>query len=74
MRMKRAANVSIDSALLDQAKDLGISLSRTLEETLRIRIADAKGALWRRENARAIEAHNERIARKGMFSDRLRRF
>jgi len=31
----------------------------------------AAGERWRRSNAKAIEAHNERVAKKGMFSDRL---
>ena len=74
MRMKRAANVSIDSRLLEQARELDINLSRSLEDALRERIAQAAGERWRRTNAKAIEAHNERVAKKGMFSDRLRRF
>ena len=72
--MKRATNVSIDSGLLEQAKGLGINLSRSLEDILRARIAEARAVRWREENARAIAAHNDRVAKKGMFSDRLRRF
>ena len=74
MRMKRATNVSIDARLLEQARELDINLSKSLEAALRQRIAQAAGERWRRANAKAIEAHNERVARKGMFSDRLRRF
>lgn len=74
MRMKRATNVSVDARLLEQARELKINLSQTLEDTLRARIAEAHGQRWRQANAKAIEAHNERIAKKGMFSDRLRRF
>lgn len=74
MRMKRAANVSIDARLLEEARQLKINLSKSLEEALRLRIAQANGERWRQANAKAIEAHNERLARSGMFSDRLRRF
>ena len=74
MRMKRAANVSVDAGLLHEAKQLGVNLSRALEDSLRQRIAEAKRAQWLKENADAIAEHNERVARKGTFSDRLRRF
>ena len=72
--MKRATNVSIDARLLAQARELDINLSKSLEDALRERIARAAGERWRRATAKAIEAHNERVAKKGMFSDRLRRF
>jgi antitoxin CcdA len=74
MRMKRATNVSVDARLLAQARELDINLSKSLEDALRERIALAAGERWRRANAKAIEAHNERVAKKGLFSDRLRRF
>ena len=48
MRMKRAANLPENDALLDEAKALGVNLSRAL--------------------------HNRRVAKRGVFSDRLRRF
>ena len=74
MRMKRAANLTIDATLLDEARELGVNLSRVLEESLRARLAEEKRARWLRENAEAIAAHNQRVERKGAFSDRLRRF
>ena len=74
MRMKRAANVTVDALLLDEAKRLGVNLSRVLEESLRERIAQARQAKWLQENADAIEEYNAHIERHGMFSDKLRRF
>jgi antitoxin CcdA len=74
MRMKRAANLSVDAALLDEARRLGVNLSRVMEEALRAEVAAARAARWLEENAQAIEAYSERVARKGVFSDRLRRF
>ena len=72
--MKRATNLTIDVELLDEAKALGVNLSRVLEEGLRERVAEAKRARWLEENAEAIAEHNERVAKHGVFSDRLRRF
>jgi antitoxin CcdA len=74
MRMKRPANLSIDAELLEEAKALGVNLSRVLEEGLRERVAQARAARWREENADAIAEYNQRVAKKGVFSDRLRRF
>ena len=74
MRMKRSANLTIDAALLQEARTLGVNLSRVLEESLRERIAEAKRARWLEENADAIEQHNTRVSSRGVFSDRLRRF
>lgn len=72
--MKRPANLTIDAQLLEEAKALGVNLSRLLEESLRERVAQARRARWLEENAGAIDEHNERVAKRGMFGDRLRRF
>jgi antitoxin CcdA len=74
MRMKRPTNLTIDAELLDEAKALGINLSSVLEQGLRERVAKAKRERWLEENADAIAEHNERVAGRGVFSDRLRRF
>lgn len=74
MRIKRATNVTVDAALLDEAKRLRVDLSQVLEESLRERIAQARQAKWLKENADAIEEYNAHIERHGMFSDKLRRF
>lgn len=74
MRMKRPANLTIDAQLLEEAKALGVNLSRVLEESLREHVAEARRARWLEQNADAIAEHNERVAKKGVFSDRLRRF
>lgn len=56
--MKRAANLSIDADLLDEAKTLQIDLSQTLEAGLRRELADRRAAQWRAENAGAIADYN----------------
>lgn len=74
MRMKRSANLSVDAALLEEARRLGVNLSRALEETLRERVAEARRQRWLEENRRAIAEYNERVGKRGVFSDGLRRF
>jgi antitoxin CcdA len=71
---KKAANLSINSELLQQAKELGINLSQSLEETLADKVARRKEELWLEENREAIEDYNRTIEQRGVFSHGLRRF
>ncbi|HRO26842.1 MAG TPA: type II toxin-antitoxin system CcdA family antitoxin [Luteimonas sp.] len=71
---KRAANVSINQGLLDEAKALEINLSATLEKALEQEVRARKREKWLEENREAIEAYNRRIARDGLASDHVRAF
>jgi len=71
---KKATNVSINVDLLQQAKALGINLSRTLEERLAELVRERQRQIWLRENSEAIDAYNSRVAQDGVFSDGRRRF
>lgn len=78
----KAAGVS-----LDDAAELGLKMALAEAEKGSIgivashlrQIADPAGAeerarKWAEENAEAIKAHNERIARRGVFGGDLRRW
>jgi antitoxin CcdA len=71
---KRAANVSVNKELLQEAKDLGINLSATLEQALVEKIRDRRRAQWIADNAEAIDAYNEDVRKNGVFSDGRRLF
>jgi antitoxin CcdA len=71
---KRAANLSVNAELLDQAKALEINLSATFERALDEAVRTRKRELWLAENREAIAAYNEYVARNGVFSDGLRSF
>jgi antitoxin CcdA len=71
---RKAANLSINSDLLGQAKEKGINLSKVLEQRLVELLVEEKRRAWREENRSAIEAYNFRIEEDGVFSDGLRRF
>ncbi len=71
---RRPYNVTLDPLLVAEARALGVPLSATLEEALRVRTAEARAKKWRADNAAAIVDYNERIAQDGVFSDGLRRF
>jgi antitoxin CcdA len=71
---KKSVNLSINSDLLQKAKDYNINLSRALEQRIVEMLLEEKRREWREENRDAIEAYNRRIATGGVFSDSLRRF
>ncbi|MEX1196391.1 MAG: type II toxin-antitoxin system CcdA family antitoxin [Pseudohongiellaceae bacterium] len=71
---KKPTNVSINSDLLSQARNLKINLSATLEQALTEQLREQRRALWRQENASAIQAYNEHVEEHGTFSDSVRKF
>lgn len=71
---KKSTNLSINSELLRQARELKINLSQLLESSLIELLREEKGASWREDNREAIEEYNRRVAAGGVFSDGLRRF
>ena len=64
---RRAVNLTVDSALLEEARALDIPLSATLESALRQRVRAERQRRWLEENKGSIEDYNERVAREGTF-------
>ena len=71
---KKSANLSINADLLQQAKQLNINLSQTLEQHLAEIVRQAQRSQWLVENKSALDEYNRRIEKHGTFSDGLRRF
>lgn len=70
---KRAANLSINGDLLDEAKALDINLSATLEQALTEAVRARKREQWLAENREAIEGYNAWVAENGVFSPMFRK-
>ncbi|ABQ25456.1 Post-segregation antitoxin CcdA [Geotalea uraniireducens Rf4] len=71
---KKPTNLTINSDLLQKAREHHINLSQTLELRLAELIREEKRRQWLEENREAIEVYNRRIEADGVFSDGLRRF
>ena len=71
---KRPSNLSIYSDLLTEARKYKINLSGLLEQALVEKLTEKKRAEWREKNRAALEAYNQRIEKRGVFSDGLRNF
>ena len=71
---KRAINLSLNSKVLDMARDMGMNISQTVDGLLTEAVLKQYWERWNEDNAEAIAAYNERIEREGLFSDRVRTF
>jgi antitoxin CcdA len=71
---KKAVNLSVNSDLLRQARELNVNLSKILETQPEQMNRQERARRWQEENRNAIEAHNRWVEEHGVFSDRLRQF
>ncbi len=71
---KKAVNLSIDAALLREARECDINLSATLERALSEALRQQRRQRWLAENRPGIAAYNEQVDAHGAFADTLRTF
>ena len=71
---KKPTNLTINSDLLAQAKNLKINLSATLESALTEALKQKKRDIWISENKESIQLYNKKISETGLFSDEMRTF
>ena len=71
---RKPTNLSLDSALLNQAKALNVNLSRAAEEGVALAVKKAREAAWKEENADAIQGYNEWVEENGIPLSKFRQF
>ena len=71
---KKAVNLSVDAALLREARAHDINLSATLERALEDALRRHQRKRWLDENREGMEAYNELVEAHGAFADKLRSF
>ncbi|MBB4862726.1 antitoxin CcdA [Pseudomonas nitritireducens] len=71
---KKATNLSLNSDLLKQARELDVNLSAVLEEALADVVKERLAQRWLEQNREAIETYNQHVEETGVFSDGLRSF
>jgi antitoxin CcdA len=71
---KKPTNLTVNSDLLSQAKEMKINLSATLENALADALKTKKQEIWKEENKEAIISYNEHVTEYGLFSDGIRMF
>lgn len=60
------ANLSIDAALMREAKALDVNVSRAAEAGIAEAVAAEKARLWKLENREAIQGLNEYVEKNGI--------
>jgi len=72
--LRKPTNLSIDSALLEEAKAMQVNLSRAAETGLRAAVAEAKSVAWAKNNASSLKSSNEYVEKNGLPLDNYRQF
>ncbi|WP_109468077.1 type II toxin-antitoxin system CcdA family antitoxin [Albibacillus kandeliae] len=63
---KRRTNVTIDSDVLDAARELGLNVSAISEAALAESVREARARAWAAENREAISQRRAWVDRNGM--------
>ncbi|UVO55094.1 type II toxin-antitoxin system CcdA family antitoxin [Sphingomonas sp. SUN039] len=71
---RRPTNVTLDARAVDDARALGINVSKACELGLVSEIKRAREARWRAENRAAIDSHNAFVEKHGIPLSRFRQF
>ena len=71
---RKSTNLSLDKAMVDEARELGINLSRAAEEGIAKALKAEREKRWREENRAAIEVANDWVARNGLPLEKYRMF
>lgn len=71
---RKPANLSLDAALIEEAREFDINLSQAAEAGVREAVKTAKAEAWKRENAEALEGYNDWIEKNGLPLAKYRMF
>lgn len=68
---KRATNLSLSASTLEKARELGLNLSKTVDELLEKEVRRVYRIQWAERNKAAIEQYNARIESEGTFAQQV---
>ena len=71
---KKPTNLSLDQALLTEARAFGVNLSQAAELGVKQAVAAAKAEQWKAENAEALQSSNAWVEQNGLPLERYRSF
>jgi antitoxin CcdA len=71
---RRSKNVSLPVRLVDEARSLGINLSRACESGVEAALKPERLRRWKAENADAIAAYNRWVEEHGVPLEEFRQF
>ncbi len=71
---KVRVNLTLDEALVTEAKARGLNLSAVSERAIADKTREARMRQWAEDNREALEAKSKLIEQEGLWSDGLRLF
>ncbi len=71
---RRPTNVSLPEPLVEEAKALGVNLSRACESGLAAAVRAERERRWLEENRAALESWNEYVEKHGLPLAKYRQF
>ncbi len=71
---KKATNLSLNSKVLEMARDLGMNVSQTVDALLAEEVRKRYWEKWKDDNKDAFAAYNARIAKEGLPLAKYRTF
>ncbi|MFT4195406.1 type II toxin-antitoxin system CcdA family antitoxin [Ottowia sp.] len=71
---KKATNLSLNSKVLEMAREMGMNISKTVDELLAAEVKRRYWEKWNEENKEAVAAYNARIAKEGLPLAKYRTF
>ena len=71
---KKATNLSLNSKVLEMARELGMNISQTVDTLLAAEVQRRYWEKWNEENKEAVAAYNARIAKEGLPLAKYRSF
>ena len=71
---RRATSMTLDAKLLDEARALGVNVSRAAEEGILAQVRSLRARRWKEENAEAIADYNKWIEENGVPLSQFRKF
>ena len=71
---RQSVNLSLNRSLVEDAKALGMNLSRACDDALAAAIKVEREARWKIENADAVKSFNEYVEKNGIPLSQYRQF
>jgi antitoxin CcdA len=73
-KVRRPTNVSLDAALVEEARALGVNISLASARGLEQAVKEARGKRWLEENRAALDSYNEWVEANGLPLEKHRLF
>lgn len=67
-------NMTLDADVAQEARDLGLNMSRLAEAAIENAAKEARNRIWRAQNAQALDAYAAEVAAQGLPLAKYRSF